>query len=61
MLKATIDASGSRHGLSFASQFTKMETLRSELTFGTLMRGLQIYGAKVLDGIALTELYAVKG
>ena len=27
----------------------------------SLLRGLQVYGAKVLDGIALTELYAVRG
>jgi hypothetical protein len=38
-----------------------METLRSENTFGTLLRGLQVYGAKVLDGIALAELYAIRG
>ena len=52
---------GHPHGLSFASQFSKLETIRSESTFGTLLRGLQIFGAKVLDGIAVTELYVVKG
>jgi len=52
---------GHPHGLTFASQISKVETMRSESTFGTLLRGLQVYGAKVLDGIALTELYAVKG
>ena len=52
---------GHPHGLTFASQITKMETLRSEQTFGTLMRGLQVYGAQVLDGISLTELYAIRG
>jgi hypothetical protein len=35
--------------------------MRSENTFGTLLRGLQVYGAKVLDGIALVELYAIRG
>jgi hypothetical protein len=40
-------------GLTFASQFTKMETLRSESTFGTLMRGLQVYGYKVVNNVAL--------
>ncbi len=49
---------GHSHGLTFASQLTKLETLRSEQTFGTLMRGLQVYGMKVTDGTALTELYA---
>jgi hypothetical protein len=52
---------GHQHGLTFASQISKVETLRSEQTFGTLLRGLQVYGAKVLDGIALAELYAVRG
>lgn len=36
-------------GLSFASQMTKVETLRSESTFGTLMRGLQVWGFQVVD------------
>ena len=52
---------GHPHGLTFASQITKVETMRSENTFGTLLRGLQVYGAKVLDGIALVELYAIRG
>jgi hypothetical protein len=52
---------GHPHGLTFASQITKLEQMRSERSFSTLMRGLQVYGNKVLDGIALTELYAVKG
>jgi len=46
---------------SFASQVTKMETIRSERSFSTLMRGLQVFGFKVLQGIALVELYAVAG
>lgn len=52
---------GHPHGLTFASQVTKMETMRSERSFSTLMRGLQVFGSKVLDGIAITELYAIKG
>jgi hypothetical protein len=36
-------------GLTFASQMTKVETLRSESTFGTLMRGLQVWGFKVVN------------
>lgn len=58
---ATRIFAGHPHGLTFASQISKVETLRSESTFGTLLRGLQVYGAKVLDGIAITELYAIKG
>ena len=38
---------GHAHGLTFASQISKVETLRSEFTFGTLLRGLQVYGFKV--------------
>ena len=50
---------GHSHGLTFASQMTKMETLRSESTFGQLMRGLQVYGYKIVDGTALTEAIVV--
>lgn len=46
---------GHAHGLTFASQVSKVETLRSEMTFGNVLRGLQVYGAKVLDGTALAE------
>ena len=52
---------GHPHGLTFASQISKVETLRSEQTFGTVLRGLQVFGAKILDGIALSELYCVRG
>ena len=48
---------GFQSGLTFASQISQMETLRSESTFGTLLRGLQVYGYKVLDGTALVDLY----
>lgn len=46
---------GHAHALTFASQVSKVETLRSESTFGTIMRGLQVYGYKVLDNIALAQ------
>jgi hypothetical protein len=52
---------GHAHALSFASQMTKLETLRSERTFGTLLRGLQIYGYKVLDGQALAQAVVTQG
>lgn len=52
---------GHAHALTFASQMTKMETLRSESTFGTLMRGLQVFGWKVLDGTALVQAILVSG
>ncbi len=60
-VNATRIFAGHPHGLTFASQFSKLETIRSEQAFATLLRGLQVYGSKVLDGIAITELYAVKG
>lgn len=44
---------GQKTALTFASQFTKNETLRSERTFGHLVRGLQVYGWKVLQPTAL--------
>lgn len=46
---------GHAHGLTFASQMTKMETLRSETTFGTILRGLQVYGYQIVDGTALAQ------
>jgi len=52
---------GTQHALSFASQINKVETLRSELTFGTLLRGLQVYGSKVLDGTALAQAIVTPG
>lgn len=51
---------GHAHALTFASQFTKVETLRSEMTFGTILRGLQVYGYKVLDGTALCQAVVTK-
>ena len=51
---------GHAHGLTFASQISKVETLRSELTFGTILRGLQVYGYQVVDGKALTQAVVTK-
>lgn len=39
---------GTKRGLTFASQLTNVETLRAESTFGTLIRGLHVYGYKVV-------------
>ena len=52
---------GHSHGLTFASQLDKVETLRAESTFGNLFRGLQVYGRKVTDGKSLALLYATNG
>jgi hypothetical protein len=48
---------GHKMGLTFASQMTEMESLRAESTFGNIIRGLQVYGYKVVKGEALTRLY----
>lgn len=45
---------------TFATQLTKTETLRAESTFGNIMRGLQVYGFKVLYGNLLTRGYVRK-
>lgn len=47
--------------LTFATQLVKSETIRSESTFGTIMRGLQVYGRGVPQPTALATAYAVKG
>lgn len=44
---------GHKMGLTFASQMTNMESLRAETTFGTVVRGLQVYGFKVVKPEAL--------
>ena len=51
---------GHSHALTFASQMTNMEAMRSEFTFGTIQRGLQVYGYKVVDNIALAEAIVTK-
>jgi hypothetical protein len=52
---------GTQHALTFASQINKVETLRSEMTFGQLLRGLQVFGYKVLDGTALAQAIVTPG
>jgi hypothetical protein len=52
---------GHAHGLTFASQVSKLETLRSELTFGQILRGLQVYGYQVIDGTALCQAQVISG
>lgn len=44
---------GHKMGLTFASQMTNTESLRAESTFGTIIRGLQVYGYKVVKPEAL--------
>jgi len=51
---------GTNHATSFAAQITKTETLRAESTFGDLIRGLMVYGFKVVKPEALGLLYCRK-
>jgi hypothetical protein len=51
---------GTRDAISFASQMTKMETLRAQSTFGNIVRGLNVYGFKVLKPEALVNMVVAK-
>ena len=51
---------GTNHGITFASQMTKMESLRAESTFGDLVRGLNVYGFRVIQPNALGLICAKK-
>jgi len=48
---------GTQAGLTFATQLTKTEDLRAESTFGDIMRGLMVYGHKVVKPEALAAAY----
>jgi len=52
---------GHAHALTFASQINNVESMRSEQTFGTILRGLQVYGYSVIDNVALTQAVITKG
>ena len=52
---------GHKSGLTFASQMTKMETLRHPSRFGDLMRGLNVYGYEVVKDEQLVHLYGRRG
>lgn len=52
---------GTRDAITFASQITKVETLRSTSTFGNLVRGLNVYGYKVIKPEALVEGFFYAG
>lgn len=59
--KTTHFLAGTKAGLTFATQLTKTESLRAESTFGNIMRGLMVYGKKVVKPEALVAIYAKKG
>lgn len=48
---------GTKAGMTFATQLTKTEQLRAESTFGDIMRGLMVYGHRVVKPEALAAAY----
>ena len=51
---------GTNHAITFATQLIENENMKNPFAFGTLFRGLQVYGYKVVKGTALGWLYAKK-
>jgi hypothetical protein len=49
---------GNKDALSFANQFIKTQKLISELTFAEIVRGLNVYGFKVVKPQGLGFMYA---
>jgi hypothetical protein len=51
---------GTRDAISFASQITNVETIRSESTFGHIVRGLNVYGFSVTKPEAIVGAIVAK-
>lgn len=49
---------GHKSALTFASQLVQNETLKNQDDFGQLLRGLQVYGYRVIKPIAMVDFYA---
>lgn len=49
---------GHKSALTFASQITKMETVRNQSDFGDYVRSLNVYGSKVVQPKSLVTLIA---
>jgi hypothetical protein len=56
-LKRHAIMAGHKSAITFASQIAKVESLQNPNDFGTLIRGLNVYGYKVVqaDGLALLQ------
>jgi hypothetical protein len=52
---------GHSMGLTWASQITETENMKNPSDFGDLVRGLIVYGVKVIKPEAIVELYAKQG
>jgi len=48
---------GNKDAVSFANQMTNVDKLKSELTFAQIVRGLNVYGYKVVNSQGLGYLY----
>lgn len=55
-LKRHAVLAGHKSAITFASQITKVENLPNPNDFGTLVRGLNLYGSKVINGDGLALL-----
>ena len=51
---------GTKHAITFASQFVRTETLRLQTQFGDAIRGLKVYGFKVETPLVLIDGEAYK-
>lgn len=57
-LKRRVIIAGHKSALTFASQITKMETVRNTADFGDYIRSLNVYGFKAVKPEAMTVLVA---
>ena len=57
-LKRRVIIAGHKSAITFASQITKMETVRNTSDFGDYIRSLNVYGYKVVKAEAMTVLVA---
>jgi len=55
-LKSHYALAGTNRGISFAEQVVKMEAYRPENSFSDAVKGLHVYGGKVIDPNALLRL-----
>jgi len=57
--KSRVIMAGHKAGITFASQFTKTETVRNPNDFGDFVRGVNVYGRKVVksEALALAIVY----